>query len=131
MPLPEVFHLVSLYETTNYNKILLHLKTIFPYKKKNYHSNKTKNWMEIIGSFRIRDKLSDQLQIREAWFFSLFWRRPLYIMSIQFRQQMASLQYTNLTGFFREVDEQKENKVMRPALPDMNNYYKAMIIKAV
>lgn len=52
-------------------------------------------------------------------------------MSIQFRQQMASLQYTNLTGFFREVDEQKENKVMRPALPDMNNYYKAMIIKAV
>lgn len=44
---------------------------------------------------------------------------------------MASLKYTNLTGFFREDDELKKNKVVRPALPGMNNYYKAMIITAV
>lgn len=43
---------------------------------------------------------------------------------------MASLKYTNLTGFFREADEQKKNKTGSLALLDMNNY-KANIIKAV
>lgn len=51
-------------------------------------------------------------------------------MSIYFRQQMASLKYTNLTEFFREANEQKKNKAVRLALPNMNNYYKAMMIKA-
>lgn len=32
-------------------------------------------------------------------------------MSINFREQMASLKYTSLTQFFREADEQKKNKV--------------------
>lgn len=30
---------------------------------------------------------------------------------------MVSLNHTNLTGFFTEVDEQKKNKVVRPDLP--------------
>lgn len=34
-------------------------------------------------------------------------------MSMYFRQQMASLKYTNLTGFFKEADEQKKNKTGR------------------
>lgn len=66
--------------------------------------------MEIVGSLRTRDKLNDQL-LDKARFFSFLEKAILYIVSGHFRQQMVSLTYTNLTGFFREVDKQKKNKV--------------------
>lgn len=34
---------------------------------------------------------------------------------------MASIKYTNLTGFFKEADEQKNNKIGRLVLLNMNN----------
>lgn len=49
-------------------------------------------------------------------------------MSIYFRPQMALLKYTNLRGFFREVDK-KRTRLVRLVLPDMNDYYRAMMIK--
>lgn len=66
--------------------------------------------MEIVGSLRTRDKLNDQL-LNKARFFSFLEKTILYIVSGHFRQQMVSLTHTNLTGFFREVDKQKKNKV--------------------
>lgn len=85
--------------------------------------------MEIVGSFITRDKLDELLDKGGLiFFFSFLEKAILYITSIYFRQQKASLKYINLTGFFSEVDKQKKNKV-RLILPDINNYYKLMIIK--
>lgn len=135
--LPRVFYLLSSSETPNYNKVLLHLKIISTYKMKVTPTKLNSEWKlqaysEQETSLMVSFQIKGGLICCFCFVFSLFsfWRRPLYIMSIYFRQQMASLKYTNLTGFFREADEQKKNKTGSLALLDMNNY-KANIIKAV